>query len=212
MKQLLSITLTIALMAGAAFAQGLPSKEQIRETLKKEFDKLPSETVEHDGIKVTYKKVPSNLEAMARKIASQFGRKLPPAAIKMAMKQYGPMIDKEISKNMATIGTLETPHTLKIRGKKVVPGKYKMSLYIKNMRIYGIILVKKTLKKKVRHVISLNKFKRLKKMTEHFHIKFYPRKKKPKYFRVAVGFRYEVRYGSRWNQIYKRNPEESSKK
>lgn len=127
--RLFAVSLVIVLgLASVAEAQAppgggypqMPSKEEIEKRIKEEMDKLPTETAEIEGVKITYKAVPTD----PLEIVKQSGQLPPGQNPDQAAKQFMPLARPYIEKNMAEIGSFVAEREVKFKSVKLKPGTY----------------------------------------------------------------------------------------
>lgn len=154
----LGATLLSAVLAGEALAQGggapppglppgfkMPSREEIRAQVQRLVDSTPPVDVELPAdlaelVKITYKPVPTDPQAVARQLGQQMGGgALPPGADGM-IKQFEPMIAEVLNESLANIGTFEAKVELKLKSKRITVGVWRMGLQFEGERPVAVIL------------------------------------------------------------------------
>lgn len=128
----LAIVLSIAPEARSQVPPGggnIPSKQEIEKRLEEEFNKLPDETAELEGVKVVYKAIPTD-----PKEALKSSGQLPPGSDpEQVAKQFAPMARPYIEKYAGKVGKLTVEKEFKYRATKVVPGEYTFGLVMDDL-------------------------------------------------------------------------------
>lgn len=121
---------------------GMPSKAEIEKRVNEEFEKLPDESSELEGVKLTYKAIPSN----PADVAKQAGQMPPGVDPDQAAKQFGPMARPYIEKYLGKVGKLHVAKELKQKSAKIPEGEYTFGLVMEELTPIGVTISGGTLK------------------------------------------------------------------
>ncbi len=173
-----------AIAARDLYSQGappqIPPREEIEKRVKEELAKLPDTTVERNGVKITYKAVPSDPAELIRR-----GVQLPPGQnVDQLIKQYGPMVQPIINQYMGEIGKISTDKELKIRSKTLPPGEYTFGIAFEQAMPVGIVIKGGSLKVPITAAIKPAKVA----VQPSLSVLLEPDKKKAQEFTIVVGF------------------------
>jgi hypothetical protein len=130
---------------------GMPSKAEIEKRIQEELDKLPDESSELEGVKLTYKGVPSNPADVVRSAGGQLPPGTNPDA---AAKQFGPMARPYIEKYLGKVGKLKVDREFKQKSAKIGPGEYVLGLVMDDLTPVAVTISGGSLKAPVQAPIK----------------------------------------------------------
>ncbi len=193
------LPLTVALWGSSTlWGQNLPipNQKEIEKRIQAEWQKLPEVKIQYRHLQITYKKVPYHLDKWAEGFAQKAGLPFSPQQIRQMIRQYLPLIEKQMQKYTAKLGTLEAKSNVKFGATTIPKGKYTLGVVMRHRRvqqiyIYRIIQKKigKKVRKKSQHfVLRFAKAKKVRKPFQNLKFHFIPRKKKPHQVALAVAY------------------------
>ncbi|MBL4848036.1 MAG: hypothetical protein JKY65_21175 [Planctomycetes bacterium] len=140
----------LLLFAGPALAQ-MPNPAEIKKKIDEGFKKLVDEAEvvkltwgEDDAITINYKKIPTDPKVIAKSLGRDIGGgRIPEKQIEQYMGMYMPMIQEMLNKHLADVGELINKKVIKIRSKKIYPGKHRIGIVFSGEKIAGVIVFDK---------------------------------------------------------------------
>lgn len=182
----------LCLVSAPCFAQQMPSPKEIDKRIQEELKKLPDATAELEGVcKFTYKPIPTS----PKKVKELAGGALPPQAQGMnpdaLIKQYLPMIQQTLMRNLKEAGTVEVTKAFKVRSKEVPTGKHKFGFAFKGTTILAMVISVKDQKP----IVLKFKNKKVKAPVDELKIVLAKDKKKTDRFHIGLEFLYQVSKG-----------------
>ncbi|MFC1705388.1 hypothetical protein ACFL59_01030 [Planctomycetota bacterium] len=130
----------VIVTAQVCVAQGMPrmpTPQEIEKRIQEEFDKLPTEKVEHEVIAIEYKAMPTDPHEIVKKAV---GNQLPPGMnVDQAIKQFMPMARPYVEKWAAKLGSMTVSKEVKYKSLKLKPDqKYDFGLVLDQLTPIGI--------------------------------------------------------------------------
>lgn len=148
------LALTALLLgAGTAAAQQppIPNPAEIKKKIREAFPKLVEaaevEKVtfgEEEALVINYKKIPTDPKDIAKALGKDIGTdKIPDQMLDQYIGMFAPQIAEVLNEHLKDIGEVINKKTIKIKSKKIPPGKHRIGLVFKGEKPESIVIFDK---------------------------------------------------------------------
>lgn len=143
----------LLLGAGPASAQQppIPNPAEIKKKIRAAFPKLVEAAEvdkitfgEGDIVTISYKKIPTDPKDIAKALGKDIGTdKIPDQMLDQYIGMFAPQIAEVLNEHLKDIGELINTKTIKIKSKRIPPGKHRIGLVFKGEKPDSVVIFDK---------------------------------------------------------------------